>query len=134
MQDPQEYYTRFRKFVEDENELGKTALAQYIIHRRVILGLIGKGSQTGPGDWKVCAGKIVHSLIFPMRSTSDDVPFDQQNLWIIDERLTFHSFLLIGPAPSTPSVRFKAMRRAGLTSSSSTDLLLSAMKPNHSSR
>jgi hypothetical protein len=28
-----------------------------------------------------------------MRATSDDVPFEQQNLWIIDERLTFHSFL-----------------------------------------
>jgi hypothetical protein len=28
-----------------------------------------------------------------MRKTSDDVPFEQQNLWIIDERLTFHSFL-----------------------------------------
>ena len=28
-----------------------------------------------------------------MRTTSDDVPFEQQNLWIIDERLTYHSFL-----------------------------------------
>ena len=28
-----------------------------------------------------------------MRTTSDDVPFEQQNLWVIDERLTFHSFL-----------------------------------------
>jgi hypothetical protein len=28
-----------------------------------------------------------------MRTTSDDVPFEQQNLWIIDERLTFHYFL-----------------------------------------
>jgi hypothetical protein len=29
-----------------------------------------------------------------LRCISDDVPFEQQNLWIIDERLTFHSFLL----------------------------------------
>ena len=28
-----------------------------------------------------------------MRTTSDDVPFEQQNLWVLDERLTFHSFL-----------------------------------------
>ena len=27
-----------------------------------------------------------------MRIRSDDVPFEQQNLWIIGERLTFHSF------------------------------------------
>jgi hypothetical protein len=93
VQDPQEYYTRFRKFVEDENELGKTALAQYIIHRRVILDLLAKALKQDPETGKYALERTVHSLIFPMRSTSDDVPFEQQNLWIIDERLTFHSFL-----------------------------------------
>ena len=28
-----------------------------------------------------------------MQKTSEDVPFEQQNLWIVDERLTYHSFL-----------------------------------------
>ena len=28
-----------------------------------------------------------------MRTTSDDVPYEQQNLWIIDERLSYHGFL-----------------------------------------
>jgi hypothetical protein len=93
VQDPQEYYARFRKFVEDENEIGKTALAQYIIHRRVILDLLAKALKQDPETGKYALKKTVHSLIFPMRNTSDDVPFEQQNLWIIDERLTFHSFL-----------------------------------------
>src|SRR5206468_2894735 len=26
-------------------------------------------------------------------TTSDDVPYEQQNLWIIDERLSYHHFL-----------------------------------------
>ncbi len=103
VQDSQEYYTRFRKFVEDENELGKTALAQYIIHRRVILDLLAKALKQDPETGKYALEKIVHSLIFPMRSTSDDVPFDQQNLWIIDERLTFHSFLSSDQALNTLS-------------------------------
>jgi hypothetical protein len=93
VQDSQEYYIRFRKFVEDENELGKTALAQYIIRRRVILDLLAKALKQDPETGKYALEKTVHGLIFPMRSTSDDVPFEQQNLWIIDERLTFHSFL-----------------------------------------
>jgi hypothetical protein len=93
VQDSQGYYTRFRKFVEDENELGKTALAQYIIHRRVILDLLAKALKQDPETAKYALESTVHSLIFPMRSTSNDVPFEQQNLWIIDERLTFHSFL-----------------------------------------
>jgi len=28
-----------------------------------------------------------------MRFTSDDIPESQQNLWMIDERLTFHTFI-----------------------------------------
>ena len=28
-----------------------------------------------------------------MRATSDAVPYEQQNLWIIDERLSYHCFL-----------------------------------------
>lgn len=89
----QEYYTRLQKFVQDENEIGKTSLAQYIVHRKVILELlernINKNEETGHYGLE----RSVHRLVFPMRATSEDVPFEQQNLWIIDERLTFHSFL-----------------------------------------
>ncbi|KKB07168.1 hypothetical protein VE25_19225 [Devosia geojensis] len=89
----QEYYARLQKFVEDENEIGKTSLAQYIVHRRVILELLEKYLTQDPDTGDYGLEKTVHSLVFPMRATSDDVPFEQQNLWIIDERLTFHSFL-----------------------------------------
>jgi hypothetical protein len=30
---------------------------------------------------------------FPMRTTSDDVPADQMNLWMIDEKLAYHHYL-----------------------------------------
>jgi hypothetical protein len=87
------FYRRFEKFVSDENELGKTALAQYVVHRRVIVELLEKALSINPDTGRYALEKAVHSLVFPMRATSDDVPFEQQNLWIIDERLTFHSFL-----------------------------------------
>lgn len=92
-ENPQDYYARLQKFVEDENEIGKTSLAQYIVHRRVILDLLEKYLSQDPETGAYELEKTVHSLVFPMRATSDDVPFEQQNLWIIDERLTFHSFL-----------------------------------------
>ena len=88
-----DYYARLQKFVEDENEIGKTSLAQYVVHRRVILELLEKSLSVDPESGSYALEKTVHSLVFPMRFTSDDVPFEQQNLWIIDERLTFHSFL-----------------------------------------
>lgn len=93
VQNPQEFYERFDKFVTDENEIGKTALAQYVVHRRVILDLLEKALSLDPESGRYGLEKTIHSLVFPMRRTSDDVPFAQQNLWIIDERLTFHSFL-----------------------------------------
>lgn len=37
-----DYYSRLQKFVEDENEIGKTSLAQYIVHRKIILELLEK--------------------------------------------------------------------------------------------
>lgn len=87
------FYQRFEKFVTDENEIGKTALAQYVIHRRVIVELLEKALSLDTDTGQYALEKTVHSLVFPMRTTSEEVPFEQQNLWIIDERLTFHSFL-----------------------------------------
>lgn len=113
----QEYYARLQKFVEDENEIGKTSLAQYIVHRRVILELLEKylSKDAETGDYGL--EKTVHSLVFPMRTTSDDVPFEQQNLWIIDERLTFHSFL-------SSDVRLDQARPLESDSESRPDLLI----------
>lgn len=114
---PQDYYARLQKFVEDENEIGKTSLAQYIVHRRVILELLEKYLSQDPETGDYGLEKTVHSLVFPMRSTSDDVPFEQQNLWIIDERLTFHSFL-------SSDVRLDQVQVIDSDSASRPDLLI----------
>jgi hypothetical protein len=37
--------------------------------------------------------KTVHDIVFPIRTTSDDIDYNDQNLWLIDERLSFHTFL-----------------------------------------
>jgi hypothetical protein len=45
-------------------------------------------------DGKYAKEDIVHDLIFPMRTTSDLVADpDQNNLWLIDERLSYHMYL-----------------------------------------
>jgi hypothetical protein len=93
VEDAQDYYARLQRFVEDENEIGKTALAQYVVHRRVILEHLQKALGKDPETGKYALEKTIHQLVFPMRATSEEVPFEQQNLWIIDERLTFHTFL-----------------------------------------
>ena len=38
--------------------------------------------------------KNIHQLIFPMTKTSDDIDYLQHNLWIIDEKLAYHHYLV----------------------------------------
>lgn len=68
VQNPQEFYERFDRFVSDENEIGKTALAQYVVHRRVILDLLEKVLSLDPETGKHGLEKTVHSLVFPDES------------------------------------------------------------------
>jgi hypothetical protein len=92
LEETAEYEKRFISFVTDLNELGKSELANYVIHRRVVLDLLQKALRRAPSG-KYQLEEAVHRLIFPLRTTSDSVEFEQQNLWIIDERLAFHRYL-----------------------------------------
>jgi hypothetical protein len=83
---------KLKKFVEEENELGKASLARYVAHRRYILELLAH-SLGVQAEGEYVLEKAVHDLIFPLSSSSDEVPYERQNLWIIDERLSYHYYL-----------------------------------------
>ncbi len=87
-----QYKKLYEEYLEQENELGKAALAKYVIHRRTILDLLDSALAI-QDDGTFVKEELVHRLIYPMRSNSDEVPFAEQNLWVIDERLAFHSHL-----------------------------------------
>src|SRR4029077_847009 len=72
---------------------GVSALAQYVSHRKIILEFLERAISKQDGDGKYPLERVVHQLVFPMRFTSEEIPDSQQNLWLIDERLTFHTFV-----------------------------------------
>jgi len=37
---------------------------------------------------------VIHELIVPLRTSSEDLDYNQHNLWILDDRLAFYSFFL----------------------------------------
>jgi hypothetical protein len=37
---------------------------------------------------------MVHDIIVPLRASSDDLEYDNHNLWILDDRLAFYTFFL----------------------------------------
>jgi hypothetical protein len=82
----------YDRFLSEENALGKANLAKYIVHRRVVLDLFRRALERKE-DGKYSLEESVHKLIFPLKKTSDDVPYEQLNLWMIDERLAYHYYL-----------------------------------------
>ncbi|MBI5461034.1 MAG: ATP-binding protein, partial [Gammaproteobacteria bacterium] len=89
----EQYQERFQAIAEQANELGKAELAKYVTHRRTILDLIKKSLKQVRSDNKYPFEKVLHKMIFPMGLTSKDIFFEQQNMWVIDERLCYHTLL-----------------------------------------
>lgn len=88
----EDYRKRVDKYFYSAQQLKQTDLARYVLHRKYILELLESALQRDD-DGNYCKEDRVHEIIMPMRTTSDDVKFQDNNLWIIDERLVFHHYL-----------------------------------------
>lgn len=87
-----EYAALYKQYLDEENELGKAALAKYVVHRRTILEMLDAALKVQESG-SYAREDLVHSLIYPMRTDSEEVEFSRQNLWVVDERLAYHSYL-----------------------------------------
>ncbi len=87
-----EYREQYHRFLEQFNDFGKSKLAEYIVHRKTILEIFERNLQRDE-DGRYQLERDVHEIIFPLKRTSDDVDFEKQNLWIIDEKLSYHKYL-----------------------------------------
>lgn len=92
IKDADQYKKEYKRYVEQMNDLGKSSLAQYIVHRKVILDLLENGLMQN-SDMKYNKEEFVHNLIFPMNKTSDDIGYEKHNLWLLDEKLSYHYYL-----------------------------------------
>lgn len=88
-----QYQAEYQKYLEQENELSKAKLAEYVAHRDIILKLLESHLKQKTDNGKYSKEKSLHSLIFPLGQTSDDIAYDDHNLWILDERLSYHKYL-----------------------------------------
>ena len=70
----------------------KNDLSHYIALRRTILDIFEKSLHVDK-DGKYPSEGVVHDIIFPRRGDSETTPFHNHNLWILDERLNFTSYV-----------------------------------------
>ncbi len=90
--DPHILKEKYSKLYEELSDMNKSKLAQYVVHRKYILELFEKSLELNDNG-KYELEDTVHGIIYPTKKNSDQIDYDNQNLWIIDERLSFHRFL-----------------------------------------
>lgn len=87
-----EYKQLFEKQISKISAANKAELANYVAHRKIIISLLENGIRKINSD-KFNKESYVHNLIYPMRATSDEIDYENHNLWLIDEKLAYCSFI-----------------------------------------
>jgi hypothetical protein len=84
---------RVQRISKALNEEKKSSLAEYVVRRKEILELLDSSlAFTDNETRKYYKEEVIHELIVPVRSSSEELDYDQHNLWILDDRLAFYSF------------------------------------------
>lgn len=79
-------------YAEKLSEMGKSSLAEYILHRKAVLDIL-ENNLKYQDDNRYAYEESIHQMVFPMQQTSDDVDYTAHNLWLIDEKLSYHYYL-----------------------------------------
>ena len=96
-----QYEEAFRAFLEEWNEAGMAALAEHVMLRSATLRFLDSRRAIQEAG-KHLLEEAIHEVVFPLKATSDDLPPERMNLWIIDERLAYHHYL-------APDLRLSSM-------------------------
>lgn len=113
----EDYKKLYDKFWSEFNEVGKTDLARYVIHRRSVIDIL-ENLIKWDDNQKFYNEDILHSLFFPIREDKNSVISDKQNLWLLDERLTFNNLL-------ASDKTFKQINQLNSDSNDRIDLIIS---------
>src|SRR3546814_4681644 len=74
------------------SENSKNDLIHYVSMRRCVIDLFSKSLEIG-ADGKHQSEGEVHDIIMQRRKDSEELNYDAHNLWILDERLNFTSYV-----------------------------------------
>lgn len=78
--------------VNKVSDTSKNDLIHYIALRRTILDIFGKSLELDESGTYSSEG-VVHDIIFPRKGDSDATSFHDHNLWLVDERLNFTTWV-----------------------------------------
>jgi DNA-binding PadR family transcriptional regulator len=86
-ENPDEIAERLFQVIQEVNDAGQANLVRYVSKRRAVLAflnhLLGKG----------ILEEHVHRIVFPLRKNGDEVSYEEHNLWLVDDSLSFYEFI-----------------------------------------
>lgn len=82
----------FDEYCENIADLSRASLSEYVVRRKAVIDLLERALEADENG-KYRKESQIHSIICPMQTTSDEIKFDDMNLWLIDDRLAYHHFL-----------------------------------------
>jgi len=82
-----------KEYVDGLQSESISSLAEYVMKRKLILDVFEEAQKYTDADHEKSEYEsVVHDIICPLQSTSDDLNYDDHNLWIVDDRLAFYSY------------------------------------------
>lgn len=81
------------EYVSGLKQESVSSLAEYVMKRKLILEVFEESLRFKEDTTEVSEYEdVLHDIICPLKSTSEDLDYDDHNLWIVDDRLAFFSY------------------------------------------
>lgn len=82
-----------KEYVSGLKEESVSSLAEYVAKRKMILEVFEESLKYREIDEETSEYEdVLHDIICPLKSTTDDLDYEDHNLWIVDDRLAFYSY------------------------------------------
>ena len=91
--DRDEYKELLQSYLNISAGEGESKLGQYIAHRKVIIDLLQQYLDWNEENDSYEEEEVLHNLIYTMGGDHSTINYDYHNLWLLDDRLTFHKYI-----------------------------------------
>jgi hypothetical protein len=84
---------RAKDWVNGLRQESISSLAEYVAKRRMVLEVFEDSLKYRDIEGQESEYEnVLHDIICPLKSSSEDLDYDDHNLWIVDDRLAFYSY------------------------------------------
>lgn len=88
-----DYQELLNKYLSLSTQEGLSRLGQYVSHRKAIIDLLEQYLSWSSENENYEQEGLLHNLIYTMGGSHATIKYDHHNLWLLDDRLSFHRYI-----------------------------------------